>query len=580
MIGASLAHLSLVQPGFYNVLDYGLVGDGSTDNTTVLQTLINNVVSAGGGTFYFPAGIYLIAGALQDTSNSNCQLRIPAVALTASQVSITFMGPNPAPMQYDPNNGTIPPTLGYATIKSTLTGGSGTAAVLSTRTTTVTTFAQNQNNVVVNVKNLIFQCPPNPSLTCLNLIDSQANDMRGVMFHCGTVNLGAVVQPTNTNAYAIKLPAFSHSPCTRLDCVNIFGFYTGILSGELTEGNGVRMWGCYVGLEVPFSYYPACFFGLGVYWCPYGISFTGSPTNPDNGKTYFRCLFLTVEHANAAALQGQAWQQVSSGTTPPIDLLDTNNVGVGDITWYSVAANIGTDHVFNKSGGTGLITNEIGTIPGAAVVANNGWWNNTGAIAGAVAAYNATGAASYAASKTNLVNTQHTLTDGVAPTWANGSGWTFNGSTKYLQSDISPPVNQQSTLIIKYSGSLNTGTFLAGAINGGFLWGLQATDDSSGGGSIARVAYMNGSLIRVAPPLTAGVLALRGPQGYRGGTGDEGGAIAAAGSVSTPFFIGCCNDAQTAPTTMGFWSGVITSIAYYNVVLTAAQVTTIIASMP
>lgn len=49
---------------YYNALDWGLVGDGATDNTTNLQALINAVNTAGGGQIYFPAGTYLISAAL------------------------------------------------------------------------------------------------------------------------------------------------------------------------------------------------------------------------------------------------------------------------------------------------------------------------------------------------------------------------------------------------------------------------------------------------------------------------------------------------------------------------------------
>ena len=44
--------------GVYNVLDYGLVNDGSTDNSTALQNLINTVDS--GSVIFFPQGIYVL----------------------------------------------------------------------------------------------------------------------------------------------------------------------------------------------------------------------------------------------------------------------------------------------------------------------------------------------------------------------------------------------------------------------------------------------------------------------------------------------------------------------------------------
>ena len=43
---------------YYNALDYGIVGDDSTDNKEKIQELINRVKQDGGGTIYFPAGKY------------------------------------------------------------------------------------------------------------------------------------------------------------------------------------------------------------------------------------------------------------------------------------------------------------------------------------------------------------------------------------------------------------------------------------------------------------------------------------------------------------------------------------------
>jgi hypothetical protein len=59
------------------------------------------------------------------------------------------------------------------------------------------------------------------------------------------------------------------------------------------------------------------------------------------------------------------------------------------------------------------------------------WWSVGGHTA--VAAYQAIGAASYAASLVNLANpSTYDAVDGVAPSWDAGTGWTFNGSTQYL----------------------------------------------------------------------------------------------------------------------------------------------------
>lgn len=51
----------LGQPGFYNVLDYGVYNDGATDNMDAINTLAKLVKTNGGGTIYFPSGRYIVS---------------------------------------------------------------------------------------------------------------------------------------------------------------------------------------------------------------------------------------------------------------------------------------------------------------------------------------------------------------------------------------------------------------------------------------------------------------------------------------------------------------------------------------
>ncbi len=49
-------------PAWLNVCDYGAVGDSLTDNTDIVQELVDRLSSQGGGTVYFPPGVYLQGG--------------------------------------------------------------------------------------------------------------------------------------------------------------------------------------------------------------------------------------------------------------------------------------------------------------------------------------------------------------------------------------------------------------------------------------------------------------------------------------------------------------------------------------
>lgn len=50
--------------GMFNVLDYGAVGNGKSDDTPAIQAAINAGMSSGGGVVYFPPGLYKITEGL------------------------------------------------------------------------------------------------------------------------------------------------------------------------------------------------------------------------------------------------------------------------------------------------------------------------------------------------------------------------------------------------------------------------------------------------------------------------------------------------------------------------------------
>lgn len=70
---ANTVRLRPVPPGHFNVKDYGAVGDGVTDDTAALQTLINTATgtAGAGATIYLPPGNYYCASDLHLTRTVN-----------------------------------------------------------------------------------------------------------------------------------------------------------------------------------------------------------------------------------------------------------------------------------------------------------------------------------------------------------------------------------------------------------------------------------------------------------------------------------------------------------------------------
>ena len=202
--------------------------------------------------------------------------------------------------------------------------------------------------------------------------------------------------------------------------------------------------------------------------------------------------------------------------------------------------------------------------------AGGDWWDPLGEGLCVVAAYQAKGAASLAASYTDLSGSGHDAGVGVAPTWGSSDGWIFNGSTQYLTTTFVPAEDHSQSIIVQFSSAVGDAGYLVGSD--------QAANREFGILPLylgTQVRYWNGNDTPVAPKLAAGNLAVAGAQGYRSGSA-EGGAIPAwAGASSMPLYIGCNNNAGAGE----FLAVKIQALAIYDSTLTSDQVAAVAAAM-
>lgn len=203
-------------------------------------------------------------------------------------------------------------------------------------------------------------------------------------------------------------------------------------------------------------------------------------------------------------------------------------------------------------------------------------WYLAGGIpaANCVAAYQAIGAADIATSYVNLVNPgTYNLVAPAAPTWAVDTGWTFDGSTQYMTTGINTGANATQTwsVIMRFSGA---------AVDTGLAFGGH--DGASHYLSIAprRIGtrrYYNGGLLSIAGGgTTSGIMAIAGLYGYLNGVLDAG-SITWAACDLPELHIGACNNVGT-PLYLPY-VGSIQALAFYNIVLTEAQVGAVTAAM-
>jgi hypothetical protein len=210
---------------------------------------------------------------------------------------------------------------------------------------------------------------------------------------------------------------------------------------------------------------------------------------------------------------------------------------------------------------------------GVAVAASANWWEVAGKTC--VAAYKPKGAASLAASYSNLANPgTNDAAPGTAPDWDGTNGWKLNGTTHYLTTGLSL-TNTMSVLVQFTNMTSAAGAFhdILGFYNDGTS-GVWIAVGVTGTGPAHR--YGNGAwVLTVETEITAGNLAIAGGEGYLNGS-SEGSGNTGGASSSTNFYIGATFYAAAA---YNFTAAYIQAVAFYSDTLTDEQVATVAAAM-
>lgn len=330
--------VALGLPYFDMQQDGLLVGDGVTDDTAAFQAAITT--GTGGGaqscTFYFPPGTYLIGGALQDTGARNAQIILPVIPISAStpQIVIRFLGSSRPPFAIVPTQNIGAPA-GFSIIKSTLTGASGTAAVISAGNTTY-------NNLRVELEDLICIGPANPTMTFWNLQNSQGTTIRDSMVWTADW-LGGTL-PTHSNSYGVKLPGDTQGNYTYVEGLSVRNFYTGIRGGDLVKAGGLQISVCVVAWENPAGSWHSLIRDMFLNGCLYGIRGTGAQSQLD-------VLSYSHEHYPSDPTYATVY-----------DLDDPSNYIHGAIRWWNVQWSVGPDHSFAVNGGSHTSNAEVGPL--------------------------------------------------------------------------------------------------------------------------------------------------------------------------------------------------------------------------
>lgn len=295
------------------------------DDTAAIQSAIDAVILAGGGTVYFPPGMYIIAGSFVTshegfTFNSQLCLWYQQVG-TVTEPTLVLTGDRPQAYLSSP-----PSTTGGAILQSIVTGSGTRPSLISTET---------GQNVYLNLelKNLVFRCPINPTITAVNLkwaFSGSLTNCRIDTIEGYQPNDTFVTQPTNPEGRGLVMPTGAASTPNTVADISVSGYFTGVTTGEHAIFGNTNIHCCYVAVVPTPDLYSSTFRILGVWDCPYGIAYA----TPESGLVDLpsEChIFVDQYHVEQGI--GGAW------TATVADIYDhqagyPNNIGnklVGEI---------------------------------------------------------------------------------------------------------------------------------------------------------------------------------------------------------------------------------------------------------
>lgn len=205
-------------------------------------------------------------------------------------------------------------------------------------------------------------------------------------------------------------------------------------------------------------------------------------------------------------------------------------------------------------------------------------WYLAGGISASncIAAYAPKGAASQAASYTNLANPgTNNAAPGTAPTWDATSGWTFAAaSSQYLKTGILPQAGY--TMIIRFSNYVaSAGAVLAGGEKDANTKFYIFPRRDSGASNYRQYGYGNNSRnTALGTGVTNGVIGMAGDTKYYNAVSD--GTAGTFTGTGCEIYIAAYN---ANPTPLLFSSVYIQAMSLYNTALTLAQVQALTTAM-
>jgi Pectate lyase superfamily protein len=318
------------KPRAFNVLKYGAVGDDRTDNTAAFSACLKEVIEAGGGRMYLPAGVYR-GRIIVPPVPKNSWIAIEIVGERQPSTLFGTIGAFPLP-----DNGTI--------IKDLSTSG---PAVISASPDPEAAYG-NFSMLQVLIRDLEVRTYDDPGIGGIDLQYAQQCRVENVVINTGVYNVQAS-RPTH-DTQGLITPHRDNGALTILRNVVVTGYHTGIVVNEHTDGDDIVVASNIDGLSFSQAHHASRFGRVAAYRCTNMVTVTG--------QHGFLIEQLNIEHAGPGQTDDHnAWQATVN------DVNDPGNLGIADINYWVVIGNVGARDVFYRSGGASIQARRIGSAP-------------------------------------------------------------------------------------------------------------------------------------------------------------------------------------------------------------------------
>ena len=314
-----------VHASTFNVVDYGAIGDDSTDNTEAFSNCLEAIIKAGGGRMFLPDGIY------------RGRITIPG---TQKWITIEIVGES-APTPVFGTIGSFPLQKNGTIVKSLSKSG---PAVISSENSPEKLYMM-FSGVNVVIRNLDIRTYDNPGIGGIDLKYASQCRLENVSINTDTYNVNATKPSHGTSG--LITPSINNAAMTVLRNVLVTGYHTGITVNEHTDGDNIVVASNINGLVFLQAHHASRFARVGTYRNTHHVTVLGS-----HG---FSIAQMNTEQPGEGQTNSENnWQTLVS------DINDPQNLGVGDINYWVVLGGKGAVDQFVKIGGTSIRTRRIG----------------------------------------------------------------------------------------------------------------------------------------------------------------------------------------------------------------------------